>query len=43
MLTQEIRRRVTQRLEELYRRHLSLHEGEVVGYYAPGIGYNKPE
>ena len=43
MLTQEIRRRVTQRLEELYRRHLSLHEGEVVGYYAPGIGYHKLE
>ena len=43
MLTQEIRQLVNQRLEELYRRHQSLHEDEIVGYYAPGIGYNKPE
>jgi glutaminase len=43
MPTQEIRQRANQRLEELYKRHLSLHEDEVVGYYAPGSGYHKPE
>jgi glutaminase len=43
MPTQEIRQRVNQRLEELYERHLALHEDEVVHYYAPGIGYHKPE
>jgi glutaminase len=42
MPTQEIRQRVDQQLEELYRRHQSLHEDEVVGYYAPGSGYLKP-
>ena len=43
MPTQEIRQRVNQRLEALHRRHQSLHEDEVVGYYAPGRGYLKPE
>ena len=43
MPTQEIRQRVNRRLEELYRRHLLLHDDEVVGYYNSGIGYNKPE
>src|SRR5918992_5056590 len=43
MPTQEIRQRVNRRLEELYRRHLSLHDDEVVGYYNSGFGYNKPE
>jgi glutaminase len=43
MLDQEIRDRVNRRLEELYRRHLSLHDDEVVGYYESGVGYHKPE
>jgi glutaminase len=43
MPTLEIRQRVNRRLEELYRRHLSLHDDEVVSYYNSGIGYNKPE
>ena len=43
MTTQEIKQRVIQRLEELYQRYLALHEDEVVGYYAPGSGYHKPE
>ena len=42
MPTQEIRQRVNQQLEELYERHLALHEDEVVGYYAPGSGYHRP-
>jgi Glutaminase len=33
MLSQEIRDRVDRRLQELYERHLSLHEDEVAGYY----------
>ena len=43
MPDQEIRQRVNRRLEELYRRHLSLHDEKVVNYYASGLGYNKPE
>ena len=43
MPTREIGRRANQRLEELYQRHLPLHEDEIVGYYAPGIGYHKSE
>src|SRR5215210_2075207 len=43
MLSQEIRDRVDRRLQELYRRHLSLHEDEVAGYYESGTGYYKPE
>jgi glutaminase len=43
MLTQGFRERANQRLEELYQRHISLHEDEIVGYYAPGIGYHNPE
>jgi glutaminase len=43
MPTQAIRQRLNQRLDELYRRHQSLHEDEVFGYYAPGSGYLKPE
>ncbi len=30
-------------LEELYRRHLPLHDDEIVGYYDTGLGYSKPE
>jgi len=43
MLSQEIRDRVDRRLQELYQRHLWLHEDEVVGYYDSGVGYRKPE
>ncbi len=43
MPTQEIRQRLNRRLAELYRRHLSLHDDEVVNYYTSGLGYNKPE
>jgi glutaminase len=43
MPSQEIRDRVNRRLEELYRRHLSLHDDEVAGYYESGVGYYKPE
>jgi glutaminase len=43
MPTQEIRQRVNQRLEELYEQHLALHEDEIVAYYAPGSGYQKPD
>jgi glutaminase len=41
--SQEIRARVDRRLEELYRRHLSLHDDEVEGYYESGVGYHRPE
>ena len=30
-------------LEELYRRHLPLHDDETVGYYDTGLGYSNPE
>src|SRR5918998_2500323 len=40
---QEIRQRVDRRLEELYRRHLSLHDDKIVNYYASGLGYLRPE
>ncbi len=43
MPTQDIRQRVNQRLEELYERHLALHEDKIVGYYTPGTGNHKPE
>jgi glutaminase len=43
MPTQEIRQLLNQRLDELYRRHQSLHEDEIVAYYTPGSGYLKPE
>jgi glutaminase len=43
MPSQEIRARVDRRLEELYRRHLSLHDDEVEGYYESGVGYHRPE
>jgi glutaminase len=43
MLDQEVIDRINQRLDELYRRHLSLHDDEVVGYYESGAGYHKPE
>ena len=43
MPTHEIRQLINRRLEELYRRHLSLHDDEVVGYYHSGFGYSKPE
>ena len=43
MLDQETTDRINWRLDELYRRHLSLHDDEVVGYYESGAGYHKPE
>src|SRR5215213_7782808 len=43
MPSQEIRARVDRRLEELYRRHLSLHDDEGEGYYESGVGYHRPE
>ena len=43
MPTQEIRQIVNLRLEELYRRHLSLHDDEIVGYYGSDLQYSKPE
>jgi glutaminase len=43
MPTQEIRQLLNQRLDELYRRHQSLHDDEIVAYYAPGSGYLRPE
>jgi len=43
MLSQEIRKRVNRRLEEMYQRHLSLHNDEVAGYYESGVGYCKPD
>jgi glutaminase len=42
-LEQEVVDRVNRRLDELYRRHLSLHGDEVVSYYESGAGYYKPE
>ena len=41
MPTHEVRQRVEQQLEELYQRHLSLHDDKIVDYYKPGIGYTK--
>jgi glutaminase len=43
MPTHEVRQRVQQRLEELYKQHLSLHDDQIVSYYKSGIGYFKPE
>jgi glutaminase len=43
MPTHKVRQRVQQRLEELYKRHLSLHDDQIVSYYKSGIGYFKPE
>ena len=43
MLSQEIRDRIERRLEELYLRHLALHDDEVAGYYESGVGYYRPE
>jgi glutaminase len=43
MPTHEVRQRVQQRLEELYKRHLSLHDDQIVSYYKSGIGYFNPE
>ncbi len=40
--THEIRQQVNRRLEKLYRRHLPLHDDEIVNYYTSGLGYNKP-
>ena len=42
-MEQEVVDRVNRRLDELYRRHLSLHDDEVVSYYESGAGYCKPE
>ena len=43
MPDQEIKQRVNRRLDELYRRHLSLHDDEVVSYYTSGLGHNEPD
>jgi glutaminase len=43
MPTHKVRQRVQQRLEKLYKRHLSLHDDQIVSYYKSGIGYFKPE
>jgi glutaminase len=43
MLDRVLVGRINRRLDELYRRHLSLHDDEVVGYYESGAGYHKPE
>jgi len=43
MLDQEVVGRINRPLDELYWRHLSLHDDEVVGYYESGAGYHKPE
>jgi glutaminase len=43
MLEQEVIDRINRRLEELYLRHLSLHDDEAAGYYESGVGYHKPE
>ena len=43
MASQETRDRIERRLEELYLRHLALHDDEVAGYYESGVGYYKPE
>ncbi len=40
--THEIRQQINRRLEELYRRHLPLHDDGIVNYYTSGLGYNKP-
>ncbi len=37
MPTGDVERRVDERLEELYRRHLPVDEGEVFGYYPPDL------
>lgn len=39
---QALNQRVNTRLDEMYLRHLSFYEDEVVNYYTPGIGYYKP-
>src|SRR5918994_1441701 len=43
MPAHEVRQRVEGRLEELYKRHLSPHDDQIVSYYKSGIGYYKPE
>ena len=43
MPSPEIRERVENRLDELYRRHLSLYSDEVATYYTPEAGYHTPE
>jgi glutaminase len=43
MLEQELVNRINRRLDELYWRHLSLHDDEAAGYYESGVGYHKPE
>jgi glutaminase len=40
---EEFRQRVEQRLEELYQRHMSLHDDKINSYYKSGIGYYKSE
>jgi glutaminase len=41
--TPEIRRRIDERLNELYERHLPLEAGSVATYYEPGREYSAPE
>lgn len=43
MPSPEISRQVGARLEELYRRHLSVTDQAVENYYAPGQGYYPPD
>jgi glutaminase len=43
MPTHEVRQRVNEQLEELYQRHMSLHDDKIDRYYKPGVGYYKPE
>ncbi|MQA74773.1 MAG: glutaminase A [Solirubrobacterales bacterium] len=43
MTAPEISRRIDERLDELYRRHLRIEEGDVAHYYEPGREYYEPE
>jgi glutaminase len=43
MPTPEVSRRVTERLEDMYRRQLAAPDDGVANYYAPGRGYVEPE
>ena len=43
MPSQETIDRINRRLDELYRRHLSLHDDEAAAYYESGAGYYRPE
>lgn len=43
METNEIRKRVDARLDELYERHLQAYDEQVTMYYTPGVGYHMPD